>query len=163
MAYATWSVVFGEQPTASKWNTLGTNDASFADGTALPSAGMDVTTLASTNTANTSYEALDTPTSLSITIGATGKALVIIAATLTNSIANGRSLLAYAKSGANTSSSADGKALAYQAYGNGSTHASGITIGEEGLTPGSTTYTLQQKVSAGTGSFSDITFTVVPL
>lgn len=29
MAYASWSVVFGEQPTASKWNILGTNDAHF--------------------------------------------------------------------------------------------------------------------------------------
>lgn len=33
MAYAAWSVVFGEQPTASKWNILGTNDAAFNDGT----------------------------------------------------------------------------------------------------------------------------------
>lgn len=28
-SYSSWSVVFGEQPSASKWNTLGTNDASF--------------------------------------------------------------------------------------------------------------------------------------
>jgi len=35
MAYASWSVVFGEQPTASKWNILGTNDASFNDGTGI--------------------------------------------------------------------------------------------------------------------------------
>lgn len=30
--YVTWSVVFGEQPTATKWNELGTNDASFNNG-----------------------------------------------------------------------------------------------------------------------------------
>lgn len=35
MAYQAWSVVFGEQPTASKWNILGTNDASFHDGTGI--------------------------------------------------------------------------------------------------------------------------------
>lgn len=29
MAYQSWSVVFGEQPSAAKWNILGTNDASF--------------------------------------------------------------------------------------------------------------------------------------
>jgi hypothetical protein len=29
MAYASWSVIFGEQPTAAKWNILGTNDAEF--------------------------------------------------------------------------------------------------------------------------------------
>lgn len=29
MSYTSWSVVFGEQPSAAKWNILGTNDASF--------------------------------------------------------------------------------------------------------------------------------------
>ena len=29
MAYASWSVIAGETPTASKWNILGTNDADF--------------------------------------------------------------------------------------------------------------------------------------
>lgn len=29
MAYASWSVVFGEQPSAAKWNILGSNDAYF--------------------------------------------------------------------------------------------------------------------------------------
>lgn len=29
MAYQQWSVVYGEQPSASKWNILGTNDAHF--------------------------------------------------------------------------------------------------------------------------------------
>lgn len=35
MAYVAWSVVFGEQPSAAKWNILGTNDASFNDGTGI--------------------------------------------------------------------------------------------------------------------------------
>lgn len=29
MAYSSWSVTFGEQPSAAKWNILGTNDAHF--------------------------------------------------------------------------------------------------------------------------------------
>lgn len=32
MAYTAWSVVFGEQPSAAKWNQLGANDAGFKDG-----------------------------------------------------------------------------------------------------------------------------------
>lgn len=36
MAYSSWSVVFSEQPSAAKWNILGTNDASFNNGTGLP-------------------------------------------------------------------------------------------------------------------------------
>ena len=35
MSYQVWSVVFGEQPSASKWNILGSNDASFNDGTGI--------------------------------------------------------------------------------------------------------------------------------
>lgn len=35
MAYAAWSVVAFETPTAAKWNILGTNDASFHDGTGI--------------------------------------------------------------------------------------------------------------------------------
>lgn len=35
MAYVAWSVVFGETPSASKWNILGTNDQGFNDGTAI--------------------------------------------------------------------------------------------------------------------------------
>ena len=31
MSYTAWSVVFGEQPTAAKWNQLGANDAGFKD------------------------------------------------------------------------------------------------------------------------------------
>lgn len=40
MAYASWSVVFGEQPSAAKWNILGTNDASFNDGTGIANGSI---------------------------------------------------------------------------------------------------------------------------
>lgn len=40
MAYASWSVVFGEQPSAAKWNILGTNDASFNDGTGIAASAI---------------------------------------------------------------------------------------------------------------------------
>lgn len=46
MAYSSWSVVFGEQPSAAKWNILGTNDADF--NTKLTRAGM-VVQIVSTN------------------------------------------------------------------------------------------------------------------
>lgn len=35
MAYSAFSVSFGEQPSQAKWNILGTNDASFNDGTGI--------------------------------------------------------------------------------------------------------------------------------
>lgn len=45
MAYQSWSVVFGEQPSAAKWNILGTNDASFNDGTGIASLATNVTAI----------------------------------------------------------------------------------------------------------------------
>jgi hypothetical protein len=44
MAYQSWSVVFGEQPSASKWGILGTNDASFNDGTGIFGLKKDLLT-----------------------------------------------------------------------------------------------------------------------
>ena len=41
MTYVAWSVTFGEQPTAAKWNILGTNDASFNDGTGIGTSAID--------------------------------------------------------------------------------------------------------------------------
>lgn len=46
MAYASWSVVFGEQPSAAKWNILGTNDASFNDGTGIGTNAIAAASLA---------------------------------------------------------------------------------------------------------------------
>lgn len=46
MGYAAWSVVFGEQPSASKWNMLGSNDASLADGTGISALSHAVTAVA---------------------------------------------------------------------------------------------------------------------
>lgn len=46
MAYAAWSVVAGEQPTAAKWNILGTNDASFNDGTGIGTSVLDYSKMA---------------------------------------------------------------------------------------------------------------------
>lgn len=48
MAYAAWSVVAGEQPTAAKWNILGTNDASFNDGTGIGTNAIAAASLATT-------------------------------------------------------------------------------------------------------------------
>lgn len=47
MSYTAWSVVFGEQPSASKWNILGTNDAGFKDGTNIDAGAITNSHLAS--------------------------------------------------------------------------------------------------------------------
>lgn len=49
MAYTAWSVVYGEQPTAAKWNQLGTNDAGFKDGTNIDNLAILTRHLADAN------------------------------------------------------------------------------------------------------------------
>ena len=46
MAYTAWSVVYGEQPTAAKWNQLGANDAGFKDGTNIDALAITTSHLA---------------------------------------------------------------------------------------------------------------------
>lgn len=46
MAYTAWSVVYGEQPTAAKWNQLGQNDAGFKDGTNIDAGAITNSKLA---------------------------------------------------------------------------------------------------------------------
>lgn len=45
MAYTAWSVTFGEQPSPAKWNILGTNDASFNDGTGIGTNAIQAASL----------------------------------------------------------------------------------------------------------------------
>ncbi len=89
MAYSSWSVSFGEQPSASKWNILGTNDASFNDGTgiatsAITTAKMKPSTISSAfatqggnfSTASTSYVDV-TGMSFTYTPGSTNEKLYL--------------------------------------------------------------------------------------
>lgn len=48
MAYQSWSVSFGEQPSAAKWNIIGTNMAGFNDGTAIGTNAIAAASLATT-------------------------------------------------------------------------------------------------------------------
>lgn len=50
--YSAWSVVFGEQPSAAKWNILGTNDAYFDD--YIDRTGFPVQVVSTSSAATTS-------------------------------------------------------------------------------------------------------------
>lgn len=61
MAYSSWSVSFGEQPSTAKWNILGTNDSSFNDGTGLPTGtcvqiAQNVTSAVATGTTTIPFD-----------------------------------------------------------------------------------------------------------
>lgn len=69
MAYASWSVVFGEQPSAAKWNILGTNDASFNDGTGIGDGVIEPVHLDATQSDSTWVWQDWAPTYANITVG----------------------------------------------------------------------------------------------
>lgn len=68
MAYTAWSVVFGEQPSAAKWNILGTNDASFNDGTGIAAGAITPEKLVSGNGTSWTLQTW-TPSWTNLTIG----------------------------------------------------------------------------------------------
>lgn len=176
MAYQSWSVVFGEQPSAAKWNILGTNDASFNDGTGIADAtitpdhlatGADAATVAtSQTTASTSYTDLATVgPAVTVTIGANGLALVIMYAHMANATDTADCRMGFVVSGASTVAVSDTTALIRRA-----SDASAAGVGAssavhlvEGLTPGSNTFTSKYRVNAGTGTFLNRVIAVIPL
>lgn len=68
MAYTAWSVSFGEQPSAAKWNILGTNDASFNDGTGIGASAITPEKLL-TGTGTTWPWLSYSPTLTNVTVG----------------------------------------------------------------------------------------------
>lgn len=68
MAYAAWSVTFGEQPSAAKWNILGTNDASFNDGTGIAASAITPEKLLTGTGTTWSYTSYS-PTPTNLTVG----------------------------------------------------------------------------------------------
>ncbi len=68
MAYASISFVYGETPSASKWNILGTNDASFNDGTGIAVSAITPEKLLTGTGASWAWQTW-TPTWTNLTVG----------------------------------------------------------------------------------------------
>jgi hypothetical protein len=125
-------------------------------------AAVSSTTAASTTT-STSYTttlADAVTSSVTVTIGANGLALLSIRMDALNSGASAN-IVTYSVSGATTTAAADANILGYM------TGTSETTIGGTklitGLAAGSTTFTINYKVSANTGTFERRSISVVPL
>lgn len=184
MAYAAWSVVFGEQPSAAKWNILGTNDASFNDGTGIGALAIASTSLANASvtptklatgatqavvataeaTSSTSFADLATTTdTVTVTIGANGLALIILGAALAGNTAGMLSYMGVAISGASTVSPSDAKSYVVGAVGGLTTGQQSYCYLETGLAAGSTTFKAKYRVSANAMTASTRRITVIPL
>lgn len=170
MAYASWSVSFGEQPSAAKWNILGTNDSSFNDGTGLPHSTSAVTRVAASETTiSTSYTALPTAQAATCTVTANGKLLVSFGAqSCANNTAVAFCYMTPVLSGTNTLAASDTYCAMHQDASANVARSKSMTHLFTGLNAGSTTVTMNFKVAtggsgAGTGTWVNRSLQVIPL
>jgi hypothetical protein len=115
----------------------------------------------SETTASTTYTDLATvgPTQ-TVTIPASGKALVIVTALESTSNQSGIVFTSFAVSGASTVAATDARALEVQ--GNNAVRASATSV-VTGLTPGANTFTAKYRTTAGTATFAARDIVVIPL
>ena len=111
----------------------------------------------SETTASTTYISLATSQAVTVIIGANGLAFVSMSSTLVTT--SGVCAVSFVVSGANTLAASDLNAI----EGNTSQLSMAFTKLLTGLTAGSTTFTLQFRVTAGTGTFLGREIAVIPL
>lgn len=129
---------------------------------AIVSGATGAVVAASESTTSTSYVDLTTTTdSVAATIGASGKALVIMSALFTTG-PGGTHYMGYAMSGANTAAATDAKCVAaWTTVNTAQVSASGVFL-ETGLTPGSTTFKAKYKSNVNGCAFSNRRLAVIP-
>lgn len=126
-------------------------------------AGSDFVN-ASEATSSTSYTALATPgPSVTKTTGTT--AIVALYGLVSVDTAGSTAAMSYAVSGASAIAASDTRTVSYQPASVAaarSLRASAVTL-QDGLTPGSNTFTAQYRVTGGTGTFNNRRIAVIPL
>lgn len=165
MAYASWSVVFGEQPSAAKWNILGANDAAFNNGTGIPQGAADSAEVVTSQTrSNTAYGDLATVgPAVTVAVGTAGKLLVIITAECTNDTSGEPAKVSFDLSGANTLSANNSRALVCRNTTGAPQFQGTWAKLLEGLNAGNTTVTAKYASSAGgTATFSNRVIAAIP-
>lgn len=142
-------------------DAINTNTAAIA---AIVSGTKGATVATSESTTSTSYTDLTTTTdTVTVTIGASGMALVLISMNWTTS-GGGFGPMSYALSGANTVAATDAKAIAAhaQVVAAISGYLSGAFL-ETGLTAGSTVFKAKYKSNAGVSqTWSNRRIAVIP-
>jgi hypothetical protein len=132
----------------------GTSTATGPPGTAGTTAASVAATVTTTST---TYTGLTGGPTVTVTIPASGNALVIVTAAEFGSQGGSTAFMSFT---AGAQAASDARALAVA--GNDLTRASATSL-VNGLTPGPVTFTAQYRVSSGTGTFSNRDIVVIPL
>jgi hypothetical protein len=116
------------------------------------------------NTASTAYTDLTTAgPAVTVTIGASGRALVLLSADASNSIVGDVAAMAFAVSGATTRAAQD-EGLWIRSATSANGHEVGTFVWLTGLTPGVNTFTAKYKAGiGGTATFNTRSIVVIPL
>ena len=119
----------------------------------------------SQGTASTTYTDLATAGPVAtVTIPASGKALVIVTSSETNGGTLGGAFMGFAVSGATTVAATDTQAFSFVNGGNQAQTVQGSgTFYVSGLTAGSNTFTAKFRATVGTATFANRSITVIPL
>lgn len=103
------------------------------------------------------------PAEIEATLVTGTAALVHVVGELANSNAGSTTYLAFSVSGATTVASANERSINYESSAADDRAQFGATILVDTLTPGTNTFTLEAKVSSGTGSLDDVRIAVQAL
>lgn len=117
-------------------------------------------TSGSSTTTSTSYGNLADAVTTSVTVATGVSAWVLLYCNCNNSVAGNNTWMSVAVSGATTLASSDNRALMMNQ--NGGARSGCPFYFNNLLTPGNNTFTLQYKVTAGTGTFSVRRIGVIP-
>lgn len=111
---------------------------------------------------STSFDDMTTAgPAVTVCVGANGKALVTLSASMTGGAGGQYAIMGVAVSGASTVAASDQKALYTTDAAGEVSHSRTFLL--TGLTPGNNTFTAKYRVTGGTGTFSNRGVTVVPV
>lgn len=131
---------------------------------AVVNGTKQATVATSESTSSGSYTDLATTTdSVTVTIGDSGLAVVLLGATLSNSAVQA-SFMGFAASGANTIAASDAQAISFVSAGSNYAGSYGTWFILTGLTPGSTTFKAKYRsgTASGTATFSNRRIAALP-
>ena len=178
LPYPTKVVLPFDIATAQDMNERHANDVALAAGTGLDAGAVtpdqmnlgaqNATELATGTKTSTSYGAAlggtpGTNPQVTVTVPASGIVLVLLHARLQNDTAGSLTLMSFDVTGANTIGATDNNRLVYESSNANDLAIFGGHVWLSGLTPGSTTFELQYRVTAGTGTIGDRRLTVIPI
>ena len=146
--------------------TTGTKGATGAKGATGISGVLGATVAASETTTSVTYANLTTVgPAVTVTIPASGNAMVTVTAFESNNVSGSQNNMGFAISGATVRAASDAQAFSVLRGGSqGAIAVQGTaTFYVTGLTPGSTTFTAKYDVTGGTGTFANRSIVVVPL